>query len=146
MSRKLTDYEAFEISSASNKRLLRQEELILEITEVLSQALEKAGITKKDLAERLGRTQGFVSQILAGGRNLTLRTIADVADALECRIRIHCEKARQMEREVKVVFNDYGHKGVTWRLPDQSVILKTISRKKAELPKETLVSLCGRAA
>lgn len=146
MSRKLTDYEAFEISSVSNRRLLRQEELILEVTEVLSQALEKEGITKKDLAERIGKTQGFVSQILAGGRNLTLRTIADIADALECRIRIRCEKVRQMEKEMKVVFNDYGFKGAPWKLPDQPVILQTISRKKAELPEETLVSLFGRAA
>lgn len=146
MSRKLTDYEVFETSSVSNRRLLGQEELILEVTEVLSQALEKEGITKKDLAERLGKTQGFVSQILAGGRNLTLRTIADVADALECRIRIRCEKTRQMEKEIKVVLNDYGFKGASWKLPDQPVILKTISERKAESSKETLVSLFGRAA
>ena len=146
MSRKLTDYEAFETSSVSNRRLLRQEELILEVTEALSGALEKEGITKKDLAERLSKTKGFVSQILAGGRNLTLRTIADVADALECRIRIRCEKPRQMEKEVKVLFNDYGHKGAPWRLTDQAVILKTISMEQAELSEETLLSLFGRAA
>jgi transcriptional regulator with XRE-family HTH domain len=146
MSHKLTDYEAFETSSVSNRRLLRQEELILEVTEALSAALEKEGITKKDLAERLGKTKGFVSQVLAGGRNLTLRTIADVADALECRIRIHCEKPRQMVKEVMVLFNDYGRTVVPWRLPDQPVILKTVSREKAELSEETLVSLFGRAA
>ena len=115
MSHKPTDCEAFEMSSVSNRRLLRQEELILEVTEALSAALEKEGITKKDLADRLGKTRGFVSQLLAGGRNLTLRTIADVADALECRIRIHCEKPRQMER---------GGQGFVQRLRAQSCPLE----------------------
>ena len=63
-------------------RLVRQEELILDVTERLTKALLDAGITRAELARRLGRTPGFVSQVLGGGRNLTLRTIADIAAAL----------------------------------------------------------------
>lgn len=66
-------------------RLVRQERLILDVTERFAQALEEEGVTKAELARRLGRTPGFVSQVLAGGKNLTLRTIADVAAALSCR-------------------------------------------------------------
>ena len=66
-------------------RLVRQEELILDVTERLTEALLEANVTKAELARRLGRTPGFVSQVLAGGRNLTLRTIADVAGALSLR-------------------------------------------------------------
>jgi hypothetical protein len=51
-----------------------------------------------------------------------------------------------MVKEVMVLFNDYGRTVVPWRLPDQPVILKTVSREKAELSEETLVSLFGRAA
>ena len=64
------------------ERLVRQEELILEVTERLVEALREKGVTKTELARRLGRTPGFVSQVLGGGRNLTLRTISDVAAAL----------------------------------------------------------------
>ena len=64
------------------ERLLRQEELILDVTERLAGALKEQCITRTELARRLGRTPGFVSQVLGGGRNLTLRTIADIAAAL----------------------------------------------------------------
>lgn len=83
-----TTYQSFEDSSVENRRLLRQEELILEITEALTEAMERAGVSKAELARRLGKTRGFVSQILAGGRNLTLRTIADVGDALNYKITV----------------------------------------------------------
>lgn len=66
-------------------RLVRQEELILDVTERLSEALEDAGITRAELAQRLGRSPAFVTQVFGGGRNLTLRTIADIATALSLR-------------------------------------------------------------
>lgn len=146
MSRKLTDYEAFETSSVSNRRLLRQEELILEVTEILSQTLEKEGITKKELADRLGKTKGFVSQVLAGGRNLTLRTVADIADALECRIRIDCEQLQQKKEETMVSLNANGRKFARWNWSDQPVILKVVSTENTELSEEMFGSLLRTAA
>ena len=67
------------------ERLLCQERLILDVTELLAGALEDDGVTRAELSRRLGRTPGFVSQLLGGGRNLTLRTIADIAAALSLR-------------------------------------------------------------
>ncbi len=91
MTRPMTDYEKFQQAAEPNLRLLRQEAFILEATEKLSQALEKEGITRADLANRMGKSKGFISQVLAGGRNLTLRTIADFSTALGCEpsIEIH---------------------------------------------------------
>ena len=67
------------------ERLVRQEELILDVTERLTVELLQAGVTKAELARRLGRTPGLVSQVFGGGRNLTLRTISDIAVALSVR-------------------------------------------------------------
>jgi len=64
------------------RKLLAQEELILEVTEVLCGLLEEETISRKELADRLGKTKGFVSQLLNGGRNLTLRTLADILHVL----------------------------------------------------------------
>jgi ribosome-binding protein aMBF1 (putative translation factor) len=86
-----TDIELFEASSAKNRRLLRQEDLILDVTELLSAAMEDKRITKSELAKRLGKTKGFITQVLSGNRNLTLRTIADIADALGFRVRVRRE-------------------------------------------------------
>jgi transcriptional regulator with XRE-family HTH domain len=80
-----TDYIAFD---AKNHRLLQREELIIEVTESLARALIQSGMKRSELAAKLGVSKGFVSQVLGGGRNLTLRTIADVADALDCTVRV----------------------------------------------------------
>lgn len=87
-------YELFEQSSERNRRLLREEELILDVTEAVSAAMQEAGISKAQLAKRMGRTKGFITQLLSGGRNLTLRTLADLADALESRVTITVSKDR----------------------------------------------------
>ena len=50
------------------ERLLRQERLILDVTEQLAGALENNGVTRAELARRMGRTPGFVSQVLSGGK------------------------------------------------------------------------------
>lgn len=95
MKRVSTHYEQFEASSAENRRLLREEEFILEVTEVLSAMLSSEKVSKTELARRLGKTKGFVTQILSGNRNLTLRTIADVADALGYGIELRANKRGQ---------------------------------------------------
>ena len=70
---------------------LRQEELILEATEALAWAFRSSSLTQSELAGRLGKTDGFVSQIMGGDKNLTLRTLADVAGALGYRVRIQLQ-------------------------------------------------------
>jgi len=70
------------------ERLVEQESLILEATEMLSELIEESGENRKALAEKLGRSKGFVTQILSGDRNMTLRTLADFAFALEHRVKV----------------------------------------------------------
>jgi len=70
------------------ERLVAQESLVLEVTEEICRALESEEVTRKELAQRLGRSKGFVSQLLSGERNMTLRTVADLATALGYRFRV----------------------------------------------------------
>jgi len=103
MNRKQTDYEVFE-HSTETRRLLRQEELILEVTEALTAALDRANVTRTQLAERLGKSKGLVSQLLAGGRNLTLRTLADVADALGQTVRVKvCDREEWVDEMLESI-------------------------------------------
>lgn len=69
-------------------RLVAQGDLIMEVTETLCELLEKEKISRKELAERLGKSKGFVSQLLNGGRNLTLRTVADILYVLGYNVTI----------------------------------------------------------
>jgi transcriptional regulator with XRE-family HTH domain len=70
------------------RKLLAEEELILEVTETICDILGKENISRKELADRLGKSKGFISQLLNGGRNLTLRTVADILHVLGYRVSV----------------------------------------------------------
>ena len=84
----MTSYEKFEASSPENRRLLRRSELLLDVQCALCEAMDDSGVTRAELARRLDKTPGFITQILSSGRNLTLKTIADVADAIGCSVKV----------------------------------------------------------
>ena len=61
------------------RRLYEQERLALWVSEALAQAMAESGLSKADLAERLGTSRAHITQVLSGSRNMTLRTVADLA-------------------------------------------------------------------
>jgi transcriptional regulator with XRE-family HTH domain len=73
------------------ERLVAQEELILDATEAIVTLLDVQGVSRQELAERLGKSKGFVSQLLSGERNMTLRTLSDLAFVLGRRFRLSAE-------------------------------------------------------
>jgi transcriptional regulator with XRE-family HTH domain len=85
------------------RRLFAQEDLILEVTETLCELLEKEKISRKELADRLGKTKGFVSQLLGGGRNLTLRTVADILHVLGYKVVLKPDKLEKQRRNSNVI-------------------------------------------
>ena len=84
-------------------RLLEQETLIAEATELVSQLLEKEQVNRQDLARRLGKSKGFVSQVLSGERNMTLRTLSDLAFALNHRFELATAELRSPRRYHQVL-------------------------------------------
>ena len=65
-----------------------QEGLILDVAEQIWSALAAKGISRKDLAEALGTSTANVSRQLNGSRNMTLRTLSDISDALNCDVNV----------------------------------------------------------
>jgi transcriptional regulator with XRE-family HTH domain len=65
--------------------VLEQEHLLLDVTEMIVELMNAQGVTRSELADRLGKTKGHVTQLLNGSRNLTLRTLSDIFVALEFR-------------------------------------------------------------
>ena len=59
--------------------------LVTQLTNEITFHMRERGISRADLAARLGVSPGRVSQILGGGENLTLRTLAALAVALDAR-------------------------------------------------------------
>lgn len=64
-------------------RLYEQERAILEVTELICRLLDENQVSRTELARRLGKTKGYITQFLDGRTNMTLRTISDVFVALD---------------------------------------------------------------
>jgi transcriptional regulator with XRE-family HTH domain len=85
-----TAIERFE-STPEGKRLLAQERLILQATERILELMQQQNVTRTELARRLGKSKSWISQLLAGEANFTLRTLADVFAALGKRAVVDVE-------------------------------------------------------
>ena len=62
--------------------------LVTDLTNEINWLMRERGLTRADLAARMGVSPGRVSQILGGGENLTLRTLAMLSTALDARFGI----------------------------------------------------------
>ena len=87
-------------STKEGRRLLQQERAILEVTELICQVMEETGVCRSELAERLGKSKGFISQLLDGRANMTIRTIADVFAALGSTVHFHHDPSPPVYRAV----------------------------------------------
>ncbi|MBX9792529.1 MAG: helix-turn-helix domain-containing protein [Pirellulales bacterium] len=69
-------------STPAGMKLWQQERCIFETTERLCELMELHKVSRSELAKRLGTTKGYVTQLLDGSANMTLRTLSDVYLAL----------------------------------------------------------------
>lgn len=75
-------------STAGRGRIFEEELLFGEATATILGLVESLGLRRKDLAERLDVSPGRVSQILAGGENLTLRSLAALGWSMGVRFNL----------------------------------------------------------
>lgn len=57
-------------------------QIIEETTERIKNALSAEGMSYVELARRMDMTPGHISHMMSGTRNMTLATLADIADAI----------------------------------------------------------------
>lgn len=56
-----------------------------EITDAIYLFMEKAGVTKAELAKKLGRSKPFITKALSGEQNMTFKTFTSILTALEAK-------------------------------------------------------------
>jgi transcriptional regulator with XRE-family HTH domain len=61
---------------------------IVEFTEDLVREMERQGVTRTELARRLGATPAYVTKILRGKVNFTLATMVRLARALDGEVHV----------------------------------------------------------
>jgi len=66
----------------------RLETVIIEFTEKIATIMEEKNITRAELARRLGVSRAFVTKLLNGNPNLTIKTMMSIADVLGCDVNL----------------------------------------------------------
>ncbi|PKN26544.1 MAG: hypothetical protein CVU65_05265 [Deltaproteobacteria bacterium HGW-Deltaproteobacteria-22] len=61
---------------------------ILDFTEAVVLAMKRQGVTRSELAARLGKTPAYVTKLLSGNNNFTIRTMTQVAQALQFSLKV----------------------------------------------------------
>lgn len=74
------------------RRRYEEERLILWTTEAIWKAMDEQGLTRAEMAEKLGTSRANITQLLSGSRNMTLRSLASLAFACEMRAEIGLEE------------------------------------------------------
>lgn len=60
------------------KKLYLEEQLVLRITNIISELMQEQGVKKSELAQRVGCSKGYITQLLDGTKNMTLKTVSNV--------------------------------------------------------------------
>lgn len=81
--------EEFEFPEVSDREMAC-ERLLFNTTEDIILAMQDSGINQSELASKLGKSKPYISQLLDGTRNMTLKTLSDISFALgaEARVKI----------------------------------------------------------
>jgi transcriptional regulator with XRE-family HTH domain len=66
----------------------RMEGLILDFTEKIVIKMQELNINRAELAKRLGVSKAFVTKLLNGNPNLTIKTMMSIADVLNCDLNL----------------------------------------------------------
>lgn len=83
-------------------RIMAQEDLIMDVTENFCRIIEEEKLTRSKLAHIMGKTKGYVSQLMNGNRNITLRVLSDVAYHLGYNVKVVLRKRGVKSEPVKL--------------------------------------------
>lgn len=71
-----------------NEREFYRQALIVDVAEEISKQMDDRNINRSMLAKLLHKTSAYVTQLLTGSRNMTLTTLADLAFALDSKVKV----------------------------------------------------------
>jgi plasmid maintenance system antidote protein VapI len=81
------------------RRAFEEELLLGQVRKGIRKRLEELNLPRRELAQRLRVSEGRISQMLSGGENLTLKSLAGLALALNARFDLTLQDLDQAEHE-----------------------------------------------
>jgi hypothetical protein len=76
------------LSDEQRRRLYAEERLIVGVAEEIWSAMDRAQMSKTDIAAALGKSKAFITQVMSGTRNMTLRTLSDLAFSMGATVHV----------------------------------------------------------
>jgi transcriptional regulator with XRE-family HTH domain len=121
----MTEYRAKLLEDPKYKIEAVKGDFIMAVTERICEVMELEGVARQELACKMEKTKGHVSQLLNGERNMTLGTLAEIAYRLGYKPKFTMEKqATKRTRTVlsrrNIDLEGYDHGG-DWNLPDDCI-------------------------
>ena len=90
MNRKLSLKERFEreIARLRDDPAFQLDQLLLDLNAEMWAAMQSRDVSRSELAERLGTSRAYVTKLLDGHENMTLKTLVRVANAMEMTVDV----------------------------------------------------------
>ena len=96
------------------------EELVLNINEAICRRMEELNVSRSQLAEKLGVDRAYITKMLNGPSNLTLKTIVQVLHALNARLKVEVYEPCP-EVATVIVLQEYRQRRMEFGSGDETV-------------------------
>lgn len=67
-----------QLPNPEDQREYARERCVVAITEAVGEAMERAGLSRADVARELGVSRSYITKLLSGGHNMTLHSLGDL--------------------------------------------------------------------
>ncbi len=84
------------------RRLYAIEGLITDAAELVARLMEEKVVNKAELARRLGKSRAWVTQLLSGKANMTIRTLAEVVYVLGAEVKLSTQAEASQEEQASL--------------------------------------------
>jgi hypothetical protein len=81
------------------QKLFSIELLVAETSEEIARLMAELGVSKADLARRLNKSRAWVTQLLSGKSNMTIRTLGEVLYVLDAELKPHVRQRQHRQPE-----------------------------------------------
>jgi transcriptional regulator with XRE-family HTH domain len=88
MSDEKKTFEAL-FQAAEDRPEYWQQDAILDFAEELCRLMEEKGVSRAELARRIGKSPAYITEVLRAESNFTIGTMTRLGMALGCRLRLH---------------------------------------------------------
>lgn len=129
-----TQYEQL-MESPEFRRLYAIEGLVTQAGEFIARLMREQKVNRAELARRLGKSRAYVTQMLSGSANLTVRTLAEVAYALGVEVKLEAVPVEAMRhQEARGAAGEPVWKVIEFQMPTPPIGQETPVRRAPSVP------------